>query len=135
MAKRITPEEINQATALLPVHGIRGTAAILHRAPAAISDIAHRIEGLDVNGFAAKRGAEAASLLAKERRLGLLSMVADHVEAQLLGQKPMISAKDLRDLSVSLGVAIDKQRLEEGLSSANLESHITAFTVRELPPK
>ena len=67
--------------------------------------------------------------------MGLIAMVADHVEAQLLGQEAVVPPKDLRDLAVSLGIAIDKQRLEEGLSSVNLEQHLTAFTVREIPAK
>lgn len=73
------------------------------------------------------------ALLGRERRLGLLAGIADHVEAQLAGAEPMIAPKDLRDLSVSLGVAIDKQRLEEGLSSFNAETHIRSWTVKQPP--
>ena len=128
----ITPAERAKIAELAPSHGIRGTAAILHRSPHAITDVVHQ-DGIVIHMWAENRAARALQLLGRERRLGLLAGIADEVEHQLGGAPARIPAKDLRDLAVSLGVSIDKQRLEEGLSSFNAAAHITTFGARELP--
>lgn len=128
----LTDEDRQAVVALLPTHGIRRTAIEIGCDPSLVSRIAQDV-GFDIHMWAAKRAQEANHLLSKERRLGLLAGVADHVEEQLGGAKPRIMPKDLRDLAVSLGVVIDKQRLEEGLSSFNAETHIRSWTVKQPP--
>jgi hypothetical protein len=54
------------------------------------------------------------------------------------GDPIRVTAADVRNLSITLGVLIDKRRLEEGLSTANTDSHLTvqktvAWTRRTIP--
>lgn len=63
----------------------------------------------------------------------IASRIRDELTADSINNK---AAQALRDLSVALGVTIDKRRLEEGLSTSNVAARYRVFDpgdVRSLP--
>jgi hypothetical protein len=48
-------------------------------------------------------------------------------------EPPLPDARDMRDAAVASGIAIDKRRLEEGLSTSNISQRYRAVAARELP--
>jgi hypothetical protein len=81
----------------------------------------------------AERRARAASDFNSTRRLEAVNLLADRIIEGL--ERDDLSGKDIRDLGVSLGIAIDKRRLEDGQSTANVNQHVRVWGRRELPPK
>lgn len=76
----------------------------------------------------------AAELFNKTRRLLTLAKIADHVDAALdQAELGSIPAKDMRDIAVTTGVLIDKQRLEDGESTNNQSVQVRVWGRRELP--
>lgn len=80
---------------------------------------------------------DAAVLSLAVRRMRMLERFQEHLEAYLRLEPGSIPSKDFRDLAVSMGIGIDKQRLEEGQSTSNRATSIRVWgpqPVAELPP-
>lgn len=75
-----------------------------------VARIAHGFQG-EIDRSRTKKAAEAKKRWGKKRRLELIAAFLDKIE-ELLKHDP--TSKDIKDLSTSLGILIDKARLEEG---------------------
>lgn len=129
----ITPEIREQVLALVPEIGVKRTAMQLSIADGTVASIC--IEGgLNTHALAAKRATAASVDFARERRLDLVNKLAARVEECLDDPESGRDPRQLQHLAVSLGIAIDKRRLEDGLSTFNADAHITSFTVRQPTP-
>lgn len=76
----------------------------------------------------------AAELFNRTRRLRTLATIADELDRTIdEHQTEPFEAKELRDLAVTAGVLIDKQRLEDGESTNNQSVQVRVWGRRELP--
>jgi hypothetical protein len=76
---------------------------------------------------------EAGVLFSEARSKEMISKLAGHVEAILEREPGTVLPKELRDLAVTGGILVDKQRLIEGQSTANVSQQVRVWGRKELP--
>jgi len=112
MAKRITKnEEMAIVEAIEKGSSISKVSREFNRGKASISRILKK-NNIKMERSKTKKATEARKSYAKESRLDILSDLFEVIKRKLQGVEN--TAKDVFDLSKSLGIAIDKARLEEG---------------------
>jgi hypothetical protein len=128
------PDQVAQVVSLLQSGAsFSSIAARLKTTHQRISRIADRFgfSAASVRRAAVANALDAAMDFNAVRRKQAVNLLVERVLEQLEGGEA--SARGLRDLSVALGVAVDKRRLEEGRSTANEERHVKVWGSRELP--
>lgn len=112
MAKRITQdEEMAIVKAIQEGDSLTQIAKKIKRSKGTIAKYA-KINNLSFERSQTKKAAEARKAYAKESRLEILADLFQVIKEKL--KETENTAKDVFDLSKSLGIAIDKARLEEG---------------------
>ena len=74
------------------------------------------------------KGIDKSGRFTKRERLELLDDLVDKTYEVMEGKE--LTTNDLKNLAITAGILIDKRRLEEGLSTANTETHIQKTTVK-----
>lgn len=94
------------------------------------------IETASVRRLSMQKAREARAELTAERQRLATDLLGERIWSELERKDldPQ-AAKALRDLAVSLGVAIDKRRLIDGESTANQSVQVRVWGRRELPNK
>src|SRR5690625_2118538 len=120
----ITPEERQQI-----IDAIRGgksryaVAKEFRRSRTSVAAIA-REAGLDSVDTSTAKATQARERYATAQRIELINKFFERIEQRIdnLPDDPVAAARAIRDLSTSLGIAIDKRRLEDGDATERAET-------------